>query len=228
MATNDFPLFADDGGANKLSNSGWNSETALRTSGFQSGIAESVKANTIWHKAMYGTAALARLMQQNDIDALDTPGGLDAFVANLVKALQAVSMPPVGSVLIMATTSDPNASYPGTTWVVFATGRTLVGYSAAEAEFNTIGETGGEKTHTLSTAELPAHQHKVPITNVNGGGSTLAASYGATYEATSSRAEDPSASGDSTLRYLSSNTGGGGAHNNLQPYIVVQFWRRTA
>jgi len=24
------------------------------------------------------------------------------------------------------------------------------------------------------------------------------------------------------------NTGGGGAHNNLQPYIVVRMWKRTA
>lgn len=28
--------------------------------------------------------------------------------------------------------------------------------------------------------------------------------------------------------YTTDNTGGGGAHNNLQPYIVVRMWKRTA
>jgi len=38
-------------------------------------------------------------------------------------------------------------------------GRMLVGYDGAQAEFNALGETGGEKTHTLSVGELPVHDH---------------------------------------------------------------------
>lgn len=40
-------------------------------------------------------------------------------------------------------------------------GRVLVGRDAAQTEFDTLGETGGAKTHTLATTEIPSHQHNV-------------------------------------------------------------------
>src|SRR5262245_28732340 len=40
-------------------------------------------------------------------------------------------------------------------------GRVLAGYDNAQAEFTSIGQTGGEKTHTLTLAELPSHDHGV-------------------------------------------------------------------
>ncbi|ACZ29558.1 Tail Collar domain protein [Xylanimonas cellulosilytica DSM 15894] len=40
-----------------------------------------------------------------------------------------------------------------------AKGRTPVGLDTAQAEFNAVGKTGGAKTHTLSTAEMPSHTH---------------------------------------------------------------------
>ena len=38
-------------------------------------------------------------------------------------------------------------------------GRIPVGYDSTQTEFNTLAKTGGEKTHVLTTAELPLHQH---------------------------------------------------------------------
>lgn len=38
-------------------------------------------------------------------------------------------------------------------------GRVPVGRDTTQAEFDTIGESGGEKTHKLSVAEMPAHTH---------------------------------------------------------------------
>jgi len=38
-------------------------------------------------------------------------------------------------------------------------GKVPVGLDAAQTEFDALGEAGGEKTHTLTTAELAAHGH---------------------------------------------------------------------
>lgn len=85
-------------------------------------------------------------------------------------------------------------------------GKIPVGYNSSETEFDTLGETGGEKTHTLTEAEMPAHTHTVPQGNAEGGGVYLAPN---------------SSSVGSTV--TSSSRGSGSAHNNLQPYIVVNY-----
>ena len=38
-------------------------------------------------------------------------------------------------------------------------GKVIVGYNASETEFDTIGETSGEKAHTLTVNEIPSHNH---------------------------------------------------------------------
>lgn len=67
---------------------------------------------------------------------------------------------------------------------------------------NTVGATGGSETHTLLTAEMPAHTHDV-----------TAFASGGSYAAFSNVA------GSQTI--TSTSTGGGGAHNNVQPSMVV-------
>jgi microcystin-dependent protein len=85
-----------------------------------------------------------------------------------------------------------------------------------------LGETGGEAAHTLSSAEIPAHQHAVtgssePATSgVPGGGVVLAASVGAPAYAPPSNlvAMDPGSV---------QSVGGGQAHENRQPFLTVSF-----
>jgi microcystin-dependent protein len=86
-------------------------------------------------------------------------------------------------------------------------GKTAVGYSSSETDFNYVGKTGGEKTHTLTTDEIPAHAHSITMIYGTGwsGVIPLGASSGTTY------------SGNTA------NTGGGGSHNNLQPYLSVNY-----
>jgi microcystin-dependent protein len=81
-------------------------------------------------------------------------------------------------------------------------GRTLVGQDSGQTEFDTIGETGGAKTHTLTTAEMPSHSHGLTQAYTTPGGTGIA---GIVYTATSA---------------LTGPAGGGGSHNNLQPYAV--------
>jgi hypothetical protein len=121
---------------------------------------------------------------------------------------------PVGSIYTNASVSTNPAMLLGFgTWVAFASGRVLVGVDAGQTEFDTLGETGGAKTHTLTSAEVPSHLH-----TVSGIRSGIAWSAGA------SRAMDPDVGGTQNT----SSSGSGGAHNNLQPYITVYMWRRTA
>lgn len=84
-------------------------------------------------------------------------------------------------------------------------GKVPVGKSVSDTEFDTLGETGGEKTHTLITSEIPAHTHDV--TGYSGGaGANLSAN-----------------ANTGTVTSTSTSVGGGGAHNNLQPYIVLNY-----
>lgn len=117
---------------------------------------------------------------------------------------------PIGSIYISVVSTNPNTLFGFGTWTAFGTGRTLVGVDTGQTEFDTVEETGGSKTHTLTVAEMPAHTHTTAVagpTNADFGiGRTEVGSNPVT----------------------SSSTGGGGAHNNLQPYITVYMWKRTA
>lgn len=137
---------------------------------------------------------------------------------------------PVGSVFIAVVSTSPATLLGYGTWATFAAGRMLVGLDAGQTEFDTVEETGGSKTHTLTIAEMPAHTHvqdahthtQASQTATTGGVSSW--EHGA-IDASSTAAETlPTGS---TVA-VNQNTGGGGAHNNLPPYVVVYMWKRTA
>ena len=130
---------------------------------------------------------------------------------------------PVGSIYINAAV----ATNPGTllgfgTWVAFGTGRTMVGIDASQTEFDTLGEEGGAKTHQLTEAELPSHQHD------QGYGADQTPRHGITTGLSSVRIDNDGNAFNSTTAARTSSVGSDTAHNNLQPYIVVYMWRRTA
>ena len=125
---------------------------------------------------------------------------------------------PVGSIYINASVStNPGTLLGFGTWVAFGAGRVMVGLDSGQTEFDTLEETGGSKTHTLTVSEIPAHTHNL------GSKDSTAGDGGAFNE---EFIEDPA---DTTNgpNVTSSSTGGGSAHNNLQPYIVVYMWKRT-
>lgn len=119
---------------------------------------------------------------------------------------------------VIATTNtdfDPNKLFPWQTWERFAQGKTLVGVDESDDDFASAVLEGGEKTHTLTIAEMPSHNHTATFeltANKLEGGSTYA------------RIND---NGTPTSGIVNvGNTGGGGAHNNLQPYTTVYYWQR--
>lgn len=167
------------------------------------------------------------------------------------------SVYPVGSIYISVNDSfNPNDVFPGT-WVSFGKGRTLVGVDRSDLEFQSSEDTGGEKTHTLTVEELPAHDHGA-ITTVksksltgkvwnfagqgasNGPGNSTSGVFrkggdancfypSATKTATGiSDGFTLDATHDHTASTVVGNTGSGTAHNNMMPYITVYMWKRTA
>jgi microcystin-dependent protein len=93
-------------------------------------------------------------------------------------------------------------------------GRVPVGIDSTQTEFNTRGKIGGAKTHTLTTAEMPSHTH----------------SYNNTFNASNAVFNVAGGTGmDNRFTNLETSgaTGGGGAHNNLQPYIALNYIIKT-
>lgn len=118
---------------------------------------------------------------------------------------------PIGFVITLGVSTNPATLLGVGTWTAIA-GRVIVGIDAGQTEFDTLNETGGAKTHTLTEAEIPAHTH------------TYTKSPGA-----SSVGSDAGGDGTQTLDTENTgSTGGGVAHNNLPPYIVKYVWERTA
>ena len=130
----------------------------------------------------------------------------------------------------------------GTFLVPNLKGRIPVGLNSADASFDTRGETGGEKTHTISTAELPAHNHGVgtlattsdgshshPYTAPNNSPTSTKVKNDGCSDCipitprTTSGTTSSAGSHTHTISGSTANTGSGTAMNVLQPYIVLYY-----
>lgn len=132
---------------------------------------------------------------------------------------------PVGSIYINANVSTNPATLLGFgTWTAWGVGRAIVGIDTSQTEFDTAEETGGAKTHTLTSAEsgVPAHTHLIRTGdnnyNVGYGGAVDGAGNGMRRNA-----------GSEIIAAISNTPADAStAHNNLQPYQVGYVWKRTA
>ena len=90
-------------------------------------------------------------------------------------------------------------------------GRMPVGLDSGQTEFDAMGETGGSKTHTLTEAEMPEHEHTFSASGNYGSVSTTVYSnntaQGGTVNATAN----------------TSTVGSGTAHENMPPFLVVNY-----
>lgn len=122
---------------------------------------------------------------------------------------------PVGSTYITQSNTNPNTILNFGTWERLK-GKVCLGLDEDDTNMNTIGKTGGEKEHTLTVNEMPSHTHTLNNAtllnrNISGTGG---------------------AQGSTTVQgatVTANNSGGGQAHNNLQPYEVVGYmWIRRS
>jgi len=89
-------------------------------------------------------------------------------------------------------------------------GRFVVGYDPADGDFDTIGETGGEKRVTLQASELPQHTH-----NLSQGNSYTGAGGGGIV----GRGSDA----PNTMQTGTQAGATGNSHNNLPPYYTIAY-----
>lgn len=114
---------------------------------------------------------------------------------------------PVGSIYINASVDTNPATLLGFgTWEAFGAGRVLVGIDAADADFDTVEETGGTKTVDIS------HNHGGSVsvsTNGHGAYTGSDVTFGQNHT-------------------HSISTGGSATQTVVQPFIIVYMWKRTA
>jgi hypothetical protein len=146
---------------------------------------------------------------------------------------------PVGSIYISTIATNPATTFGFGTWEEFGAGKVLVGQDTGDTAFDTLEETGGSKdaaivehTHTIDD---PGHVHNFRVYEgqspqfqnqmgyfesvTNGGDRLVTANYNT--DATGLVLE-------STTGITVDSTGSSGTNANLQPYVVVKMWKRTA
>jgi hypothetical protein len=150
-------------------------------------------------------------------------------------ALRAVY--PIGSIYTNSSvTTNPATLLGFGTWVAFGAGRVMVGLNGSDTLFDALEETGGSKdatvvahTHTGSTSSSGSHNHEV------NGQDTNDAPNGFTGELSNvenwgfgGAIRSTSTAGAHTHSFTTASTGSSGTNANLQPYITVAMWKRTA
>lgn len=116
---------------------------------------------------------------------------------------------PVGSVYISTVSTSPAQLFGGS-WEQLQN-RFLLGAGSSY----TAGETGGSATHTLTVDEMPSHRHW---------GVYRPDWYPSPESGQASGVSD----GTSSNQLFTDKEGGGKAHNNMPPYLVVYMWKRVA
>lgn len=156
-------------------------------------------------------------------------------------------MYPVGSIYLSVKNTNPSAFFGGT-WVAWGAGRVPVGINTADGNFNTVEKTGGAAAVTLAVSQMPAHTHTFTGSSAKtnsagahthnigrdtdgGAGSSRYTVHSNGVSGADATAPTSSAGAHThtlTAKGTNANTGGGGSHSNLQPYIVCYMWKRTA
>ena len=131
---------------------------------------------------------------------------------------------PVGSVYTSTVSTNPNTLFGFGTWVAFVAGRVMIGNGGGFS----AGATGGS-----ADAVVVSHTHTATVTDaghshaVNAVGFTGSRSYALPAGANQPQVTSTS-SATTGISVANSTTGVSGTNANLQPYVVVYMWTRTA
>lgn len=126
----------------------------------------------------------------------------------------------IGDFFETTNSKNPRERWGYGTWELYGKGKVITCIDSADTDFNSVGKTGGEKSHKLTRAEMPSHTHAMRALVASTGNSAdatrLMAGYGIWGNMTN-------VNQDSLV-----SDGGNEPHNNMPPYIVSYRWIRTA
>ena len=146
--------------------------------------------------------------------------GIDANGNVQIAGIDALSIYPVGSIYMSVNNTSP-ANLFGGTWQQLKD-RFLLG----AGDTYTNGATGGEATHVLTTDEIPSHNHDIGLNASTGTklgwGTDTPGNYAPNLNSIANTGVYTGS------RFIALDRGGGQAHNNMPPYLVVYIWKRIS
>lgn len=107
-------------------------------------------------------------------------------------------------------------------------GRFIVG-QGSESDYNTVGNTGGEKTHTLTVNEMPSHSHLMNDIIYSENMTSIGNASGQITASGMPGSDEGWDIDNKNLPYYNHNTGNAGdgaAHENRPPYFVLSYIMR--
>lgn len=150
---------------------------------------------------------------------------------------------PIGAIYMSTISTNPAILFKIGNWEALPAGRVLLAQGTSTWGVNySAGSTGGEDKHTLTVSESAPHNH---TGNATTSGSThthaltMRASHGKSGNGgvprfgdgdvwSDYKTQNLSAAGEHSHAITINNSGGGQAHNNMQPYLSVYMWKRTS
>ena len=180
----------------------------------------------------------SRTMFEEDFEQLtqaEKDNGTNYYIPDGVPLRICDYIYPVGAIYMSVNNISPAILFGGT-WE-----RIKDRFLLAAGDIYNVGSKDGEAEHVLSAAEMPAHGHNIRVWNTAGAsgvwtywtnnGTTLAnnpyglrGAFNATW-ASGNQSAAQAGAGDQAGR--SDQSGGGQAHNNMPPYLVVNVWMRV-
>lgn len=174
-----------------------------------------------------------------DLPSTDTPidsTNLNLLQANVENAINDLPQKifPVGSIYISVTNTNPS-SFLGGTWVSFGAGRVLVGVDTSQVEFNEVLKTGGSKATEKHTHRMDSYSF---LKNEHANTGYIYTDDNQRFLMVGNKMDNAEAGINNNQARLwgheisdgtvVTDSFGNGTSGNLQPYITVYFWRRTA
>lgn len=203
--------------------------------------AVSVDLSTLAPKASPGLTGTPTAPTAN-VDTNDTQLATCAFVRNAISKYSSKDIDVlkkimhVGYIHFSTVNINPAELFGFGTWEAMPAGRVLLAQGTASWGTYNAGSTGGEATHQLTVGELPQHTHTASTNTTGSHAHTYtwrnyqgwAGSKSATSVWENTATNNTGSAGEHSHTVTINNTGSNQAHNNLQPYIAVYIWKRTA
>lgn len=186
MATSNFRVFAEGVDSKNIESDLEYESDSQRVSGVIPGIAIPKMHNKLYKQATVMAAALAQVIVQAGLDALDSDysgltknirktfagsvngikpddsGNID--ITKLFEDLRILTYPRIGDYIISKNPDNPSNKYPGTTWKLLPP-NTFIMSAGTNVPVDT---TGGSNTHTMTVQELVNHGHTYVMTAAGG------------------------------------------------------------